>query len=93
MLFVPITWRANFCARKFISFDAFEHEKIPNDVEVSASRAAGEAGGGAVERLVPGRGAQHAVVAHERGGSLVLPPFCGLARRESRSLRSGVVDG
>ena len=39
MLFVPITWRANFCARKFISFDALEHEKIPNDVEVSASRA------------------------------------------------------
>ena len=33
MLFVPITWRANFCARKFISFVAFEHEKIPNDVE------------------------------------------------------------
>jgi hypothetical protein len=39
MLFVPITWRANFCARKFISFEAFEHEKIPNDVEVSDVRA------------------------------------------------------
>ena len=40
MLFVPITWRANFCAMKFISFEAFEHEKIPNEVEASAARAA-----------------------------------------------------
>jgi hypothetical protein len=39
MLFVRITWRANFCARKFISFEAFEQEKIPNDVEVSVWRA------------------------------------------------------
>jgi len=39
MLFVRITWRANFCARKFISFEAFEHEKIPNDVDVSVARA------------------------------------------------------
>ena len=26
---VPSTWRANFCARKFISFVLFEHEKMP----------------------------------------------------------------
>jgi hypothetical protein len=39
MLFVAITWRANFCARKFISFVAFEHEKIPKDVDASTSRA------------------------------------------------------
>ena len=39
MLFVPMTWRASFCARKFISFDALEHEKIPNDFDVSAWRA------------------------------------------------------
>ena len=54
MLFVPITWRANFCARKFISFVAFEHEKIPNDVDASAVTRAREARRGAVERLVPG---------------------------------------
>ena len=30
MLLVPITTRANFCATKFISFVAFEQEKIPN---------------------------------------------------------------
>jgi hypothetical protein len=35
MLFEPITWRANFCARKFISFDALEHENIPKDSVVS----------------------------------------------------------
>ena len=39
ILFVPMTWRASFCAAKFISFEALEHEKIPNDFEVSASRA------------------------------------------------------
>src|SRR5215217_6761970 len=39
MLFVPITWRANFCARKFISFDALEHENIPKDCVVSLWRA------------------------------------------------------
>ncbi len=39
MLFVPITWRASFCARKFISFVALEHEKIPNEVDAPASRA------------------------------------------------------
>src|SRR6478735_10897266 len=38
-LFVPITWRANFCARKFISFVAFEHENMPNDVVAPRSRA------------------------------------------------------
>ncbi len=58
MLFVPITWRANFCARKFISFDAFEHENIPNESVVSACARPREAGRGAVERLVPGRGPQ-----------------------------------
>ena len=36
---MPITWRANFCARKFISFVAFEHEKMPNEVVASWSRA------------------------------------------------------
>jgi hypothetical protein len=40
MLFVPMTWRANLCARKFISFEAFEHEKIPNEVDESLARAA-----------------------------------------------------
>ena len=35
MLFDPITWRANLPARKFISFDAFEHENMPYDVVVS----------------------------------------------------------
>src|SRR5262245_9827942 len=40
MLFVPTTWRASFCASKFISFVAFEQEKIPNDVEdVARARA------------------------------------------------------
>ena len=43
MLFVPITWRANFCARKFISFVALEHEKMPNEVDVSAVAGAREA--------------------------------------------------
>ena len=38
-LFEPITWRTNFCARKFISFVAFEQENIPNDERASASRA------------------------------------------------------
>jgi hypothetical protein len=38
MLFVPITWRANFWARKFISFEALEHEKMPNEVVVSVAR-------------------------------------------------------
>src|SRR5689334_434485 len=35
MLFDPITCRANLPARKFISFDAFEHENIPKEVVVS----------------------------------------------------------
>src|SRR5512142_1612881 len=39
MLLVPITWRANFCAKKFISFVAFEHEKIPNERVVWVARA------------------------------------------------------
>src|SRR6478736_9175508 len=40
MLFEPITWRANFCARKFISLDALEHENIPKDSVVSLVRRA-----------------------------------------------------
>ena len=67
MLFDPITWRANFCARKFISFVAFEHEKMPKDVDASRRARGAQALGGAVERLVPRGLAQHAVVAHERG--------------------------
>ena len=65
MLFVPITWRANLPARKFISFDALEHEKMPNEVDVSASRAFGETGGCPVERLVPARGPELAVLTDE----------------------------
>src|SRR5919204_3243488 len=39
MLFDPMTWRANFCATKFISFVAFEHENMPKDDRAPASRA------------------------------------------------------
>ena len=34
-LFVPMATRMNFWAAKFISFVAFEHENMPNDVVVS----------------------------------------------------------
>src|ERR1700750_2275445 len=43
MLFEPITWRTNFCARKFISLVAFEHENMPNDLRASLSRACASA--------------------------------------------------
>ena len=63
---MPITWRANFCARKFISFVAFEQENMPKDVgRVGLSRAA-EAFRGAIERLVPGGGLERAAGAYER---------------------------
>ena len=68
MLFDPITCRANFCARKFISLVALEHEKMPKDVVVSLVARPAEALRHAIQRLVPGRRAQLAVVADERGG-------------------------
>ena len=67
MLFEPITWRANFCARKFISFVAFEHENIPNERRWRPPRARGaKPVGDDVERLVPRRGPEVAAVADER---------------------------
>src|SRR4051794_27155375 len=39
MLLERITWRVNFCARKFISLVAFEHEKTPKEDRASASLA------------------------------------------------------
>ena len=54
--------RANFCAMKFISFVAFEHEKMPNE-RVAPRSEPPRTRGGAVERLVPGGGAQLPVVA------------------------------
>jgi len=40
MLLLPNAARASFDARKFTSLLDFEHEKIPNEVEASAARAA-----------------------------------------------------
>jgi hypothetical protein len=39
MLLDPITERANFCARKFTSFEAFEQLNIPNERVASCARA------------------------------------------------------
>ena len=39
MLFEPMTARANFCARKFTSFEAFEQLNIPNERVASCARA------------------------------------------------------
>ena len=82
MLFVPITWRANFCARKFISFVAFEHEKMPNDVEASAARAAAkpDAARSSASSQLAGRKAPPSrtsgVVRRPRGGGDHLASAC-----------------
>ena len=68
MLFVPTATRTNFWARKLTSLVAFEHENMPNRVGTVGIAGAAEAGGGRVERVVPGGGAQHAVAPHERLG-------------------------
>ena len=60
--------RANFCVMKFISFVAFEQLNKPNAFGPPAGSRRAEAAGGPIERLVPGRGAQHAVLAHHRLG-------------------------
>ena len=39
MLLLPMTARANFCARKFTSFVAFEQLNIPNERVASCVRA------------------------------------------------------
>ena len=66
MLFVPITARANFCARKFTSLVAFEQLNIPNERRRVVRREPGKTRRGGVERLVPARWAKHAILAHER---------------------------
>ena len=68
MLFDPITERTNFCARKFTSFDALEQLNMPKERVVSCVARTGQPGGRDVERLVPARGPQHAVLAHQRLG-------------------------
>ena len=93
MLFVPITWRANFCARKFISFVAFEHEKIPNDVDASASRARANPAAARVERLVPGRGPKRAAVADERRGEATLHGMGSFGRCHANIVPRARVDG
>ncbi len=50
-LFDPITWRTSFCARKFTSLVAFEHENMPNERVGSVARAAADAGGGSAVGL------------------------------------------
>ena len=68
MLFVPMATRANFCARKFTSLVAFEQLNIPKASGRWRVDGARKPVGGAVERLVPGGGTQHAVVADQRLG-------------------------
>ena len=72
MLFVPITWRANFCARKFISFVALEHEKIPNDVDGVGRAGACEAGRDRSSASSQRGGAERLAVANERGRQTAL---------------------
>ena len=63
-----MTTRANFCIMKFISFDAFEQLNRPNAFGPPAAAAVAEPVGGPIEGLVPGRGAQCAVLADDRLG-------------------------
>ena len=67
MLFVPMATRVNFWARKLTSFVAFEPEH-PERVRPVLVALGHEALRGAVERLVPARGAELARVADERLG-------------------------
>ena len=63
---VPKPTRTSFWARKLTSLVAFEQEKKPTASGPLAAIVAAEAGGGAVERLVPRGGPQPAVLADER---------------------------
>ena len=58
MLFVPMAARMNFCATKFTSLVAFEHENMPNESGPSALHGRADPRCGAVERLVPRCGTQ-----------------------------------
>ena len=68
MLFVPIATRVNFCAMKLTSLVALEQLSIPKVFGPVRVDGATEAGGGTIERLVPARRAQDAVVADQRLG-------------------------
>jgi hypothetical protein len=52
MLLEPITWRANFCARKFISLVDFD-TKIPNERVVSTTARSREPPAARSGPLVP----------------------------------------
>jgi hypothetical protein len=79
MLFVPMAVRTNFWAMKFISFVAFEHEKILKEVIASVWRArARPRPRGRAPRPRPDAGV---AVAHER--------LCQPAFSPSPSLRRG----
>ena len=68
MLFDPITERTNFWATKFTSFDALEQLNMPKERVASCSLARARPAAATVERLVPARGPQDPVLAHQRLG-------------------------
>ncbi len=72
-LLLPMTDRANFCARKFISFVAFEQEKRPKASVARGPATFRKPCGRAVEGLVPGGGNEGAVLLDPGVGETGIP--------------------
>ena len=72
MLFVPTATRMNFWARKLTSLVAFEHENMPTPSGPRRSTTRRKPCGGAIQRLIPTRRAEHATFADQGGGETVV---------------------